>query len=56
MCRARRRYLREYTSDASVFPLFRECMLPENCSADSRILLVASKYSQIMRGGSEAGD
>lgn len=39
-----------------VYPLFRECMLPENCSADSRILLVASKYSQIMRGGSEAGD
>lgn len=53
------RYLNDFTGDSSVFPplmrdviypLFRECMMPENCQADTRIMLVVSRYAQIMRG------
>lgn len=51
------RYLSRCTGDGLLFPplfrdllfpLFRECLKPENVSGDTRILLVLSHYKEIM--------
>ena len=53
------RYLNRFTGDGQLFPplfrdllfpLFCECMQPENTSGDARVLLVLSRYADIMRG------
>lgn len=53
-----RRYLNRFTGDGQLFPplfrdllfpLFRDCVKPENTSSDARILLVLSHYSEIMQ-------